>query len=141
MRSPFLDDLPEDRLVHDRMTLGGTITGASPRAAGSPLSSRSPWSQTRSPFVRPAPARRARSWDGGDVDAQALPDYEGESQDAGDAEVSPEGGLAPRAVVFHPTFGEGTVVSMSGDGRDAIVQVRFKGGGERRIVARFLTLA
>jgi DNA helicase-2/ATP-dependent DNA helicase PcrA len=44
------------------------------------------------------------------------------------------------ARVSHPKFGEGLVVGSSGFGMNATVTVRFPGEGEKRIVARFLTL-
>ncbi len=44
------------------------------------------------------------------------------------------------ARVSHPKFGEGLVVGSSGAGMNATVTVRFPGQGEKRIVARFLTL-
>ncbi len=45
------------------------------------------------------------------------------------------------SVVFHPTFGEGRVVSFTGAGPKAICQILFDDGVKRRVVARFLTPA
>jgi DNA helicase-2/ATP-dependent DNA helicase PcrA len=48
--------------------------------------------------------------------------------------------LGEGATVFHPTFGQGLVVRLDGQGREARADVEFRGGDTRRIVARFLTL-
>ncbi len=44
------------------------------------------------------------------------------------------------AWVSHPKLGEGLVVGSSGAGLNTTVTVRFPGQGEKRIVARFLTV-
>ena len=44
------------------------------------------------------------------------------------------------ARVKHPSLGEGLVIGASGTGMNATVTVRFPGLGERRIVARFLSV-
>ncbi|MEE2779526.1 MAG: hypothetical protein VYE15_03310, partial [Myxococcota bacterium] len=63
---------------------------------------------------------------------QSMPDYEEFSQD--------ERPMGPGAEVFHPTFGQGRVMRLDGQGREARAQVRFDDGEVRRIVARFLTV-
>ena len=64
--------------------------------------------------------------------AQAMPDYEDFSQEA-------DPGIGPGVVVFHPTFGHGTVLNVSGHGETAKAQVRFESAGIKRLLARFLT--
>ena len=66
--------------------------------------------------------------------AQDMPDYEDMSQE-------PQVGIAPRSTVFHPTYGQGTVLEVTGAGDKARVRVKFEGGAEKRIIARFLTPA
>jgi hypothetical protein len=49
----------------------------------------------------------------------------------------PRTGFARGDHVFHPSLGDGVVVSCEGSGRDAKVTVRFP-VGEKRVLARFL---
>ncbi|MGM0577882.1 MAG: ATP-dependent helicase [Myxococcota bacterium] len=116
--SPFLEDLPGECVQPD---LGGHHRGAFfddfPRPTRSTV-------RRRPKRERPAPAPDF---------SQAMPDYESFSQE--------EFILGPGAPVFHPTFGEGKVVDLSGSGPSARVRVRFAGGVEKRIVAKFLTPA
>ena len=63
---------------------------------------------------------------------QTMPSYEDYSQDP--QTLGPGGG------VFHPQYGDGVVVKLSGSGTSTIVHVRFNGETKvRRIIARFLT--
>jgi DNA helicase-2/ATP-dependent DNA helicase PcrA len=61
--------------------------------------------------------------------ADGFPDYESYSQDV------PAIGRGAR--VFHPTWGEGVVVDVSGASHDAVVRVRFDVGEEKRIMIRY----
>jgi hypothetical protein len=49
--------------------------------------------------------------------------------------------MRPGSRVFHPSFGEGVVLQIDGDDRDAKATVRFATGLEKRIISRFLTRA
>ncbi len=117
--SPFLRDLPKAAITEDDG--GRRVTrfhdDFSPRAA-----------PRRAPEPRQAPGRPPEP-----SYAHAMPDYESFSQ----AEVA----LGPSSRVFHPSFGEGTVLDVSGAGADAVLRVRFAAGLEKRIVARYLTPA
>ncbi len=82
-----------------------------------------------------APARRAPAQPAWDEFNQAMPAYDEFSQ------APPSGGaVGPGSAVFHPQFGQGRVVDVSGSGDKAIARVRFA-TGERKIMARFLTTA
>jgi len=63
----------------------------------------------------------------------ALPDYESESQDPGDAP-------RPGSAVFHTQFGEGRILDLTGQGDRAKAKVRFTDGEVRTIMARFLAV-
>ncbi|MFO0750178.1 MAG: 3'-5' exonuclease [Myxococcota bacterium] len=67
-----------------------------------------------------------------DYTVDAVPSYEDESQDE-------EGGLARGRRVFHPSFGEGRVESVEGQGEKAKVSVRFADGSTRKLMAFVLT--
>jgi len=40
--------------------------------------------------------------------------------------------------VMHPTFGVGRILSSDGEGGDAKLTIRFRGAGDKRIVAKFV---
>jgi len=56
-------------------------------------------------------------------------------------ESAEQSAMRPGSRVFHPSFGEGVVVQIDGDDRDAKATVRFATGLEKRIISRFLTRA
>ena len=59
--------------------------------------------------------------------------------DAWSSEAGGRDRLGPGSPVFHPSFGEGVVLEVEGDDRDAKAKVRFATGVEKRIISRFLT--
>ena len=85
-----------------------------------------------SPWEAPARATRQVVHDPTDV-RDPTPSWEDESQDRED------GVLARGRRIFHPTFGEGRVELVEGDGPNAKVTVRFR-DSVRKIVARALVL-
>ncbi len=58
-----------------------------------------------------------------------FPDYENMSQE--------RSGLGPGTRVAHPSLGEGVVIDVSGSGFDAVLNIRFDDGIEKRIMVRY----
>jgi DNA helicase-2/ATP-dependent DNA helicase PcrA len=112
--SPFLRDLPAKSILEDD---GGR------RVA-----------RFHDDFAFRPPARRPpEAPRGAPRQVQSMPDYESFSQE--------EFVLGPASRVFHTSFGEGVVLAVSGAGPDAVLRVKFSGGIEKKIVARYVTPA
>ncbi|MCC6624496.1 MAG: UvrD-helicase domain-containing protein [Deltaproteobacteria bacterium] len=119
IRSRFLDALPRDAIVEEgaaerpRYTLGG-------------------WSARPDGRAGEAAPRRQEGWEDR---ADPVPSWEDESQD-------PDAGALRRgARVFHPSFGQGRVEGVEGQGERAKVSVRFADGVTRKLLARAVVLA
>jgi DNA helicase-2/ATP-dependent DNA helicase PcrA len=126
LRSRFLDGLPREPLALEGLGV-------------------------RTPFVRPQGGEAAAAYDGGwrsgaggagagrsarpawDEVKDPEPDWENESQDR---DESP---FKPGRRVFHPSFGEGRVVDLEGQGERAKVTVQFRDGQTRKLIAKVLT--
>ena len=112
MPSPLLDDLPPEAVLRK-----------GPSTARAPFAKTMPYQRPPGHPAQPPTRRRKRT---------APLATEDMSQEA----VFLDEG----STVFHPSFGEGRVLTLDGQGRDAKARVLFDDGGERRILARFLTL-
>jgi len=115
IKSRFLDGLPP-KLIQEE--------GAQPRARPA-AGSVGYYGGGQSSF---APQRR----DEPVYDRDPTPSYEDESQDE-------DGGLARGRRVFHPSFGQGRIESVEGQGEKAKVAVKFADGIVRKLIARVLT--
>jgi DNA helicase-2/ATP-dependent DNA helicase PcrA len=125
--SPFLDELPPEAIEEDGR-------GPARRAFGGGLSQGRSWS-------RPGSGRLSGQLMGS---PGSKGDEFDQSSGFDDLDTwTPEGdvgeGLRPGGRVFHPSFGEGVIVQIDGDDRDAKARVRFASGLEKRIITRFLT--
>jgi DNA helicase-2/ATP-dependent DNA helicase PcrA len=64
---------------------------------------------------------------------------------AGERRIVPDeedalGGFAPGALVRHPQFGEGTILSLTKAGPNSRVQVRFRAAGVKTLVLQYARL-
>lgn len=121
--SRFLDALPANLLLQER----GGYTAPPPG---------NPWGSARgltsgfggSPREARRPVDEVDAWSVDDV-----PDYEGESQEPGEA-------LRKGSRVFHTKFGEGRVLEVEGQGERGKAKVIFADGVTRKLIAGVLTL-
>jgi DNA helicase-2/ATP-dependent DNA helicase PcrA len=98
---------------------------------------------TPSRFLREIPAQLverlgAPSFEARDDDRPSYDySYDQRSSPAGGGE---EGGVARGTRVRHPIFGAGTVLEVSGSGRDQALRIRFDRAGVKKIVVRYANL-
>lgn len=125
--SPFLDELPPEAIHEDGR-------GPARRSFGGGLSQGRGWS-------RPGAGRLS-----GQLMGSPRPKGDEFDQSSGFDDLDTwtskgdvSEGLRPGGHVFHPSFGEGVILQIDGDDRDAKARVRFAGGLEKRIISRFLT--
>ena len=123
--SPFLDELPPEVIHED---------GRGPQRAAFGSRLDSGWGTRRpgrlSGQVMAAPAVQRDDFD----QSSGFDDLDDWTPEGASAGV-----LRPGSRVFHPSFGEGMIVQIDGDERDAKATVRFSTGLEKRIISRFLT--
>jgi DNA helicase-2/ATP-dependent DNA helicase PcrA len=99
---------------------------------------------TPSRFLREIPSSLverlgAPSYDPRDEDRPAY-DYSYDQRPAQAAAGGEEGGVARGTRVRHPIFGPGTVLEVSGSGRDQALRIRFDRAGVKKIVVRYANL-
>ncbi len=129
-RSRFLDGLPRELLRMEGIAGRGTgVPGFGLASLRDPAAPKPRFGGTSAA----AEATRTTNWDPADV-ADPVPDWAEESQDRDD------GVLRPGRRVFHPTFGEGQVQHVEGDGPRAKVSVRFRDQTTRKLIASVLVL-
>ena len=85
------------------------------------------------------PARRETSHHRGASTDSFFPDYENESQEAGEEET---GGVNYRKGdrVRHIAWGEGTITLVQGSGEDTRISVAFSQGFSKKIMVRYASL-
>ena len=129
--SPFLEGLPAHCMeVDDAGLRRGRFIDGFDAFGGWSDPNQSPVRRRRGRLSASAGANAQKSYD---EFAQDVPDYDQ------DMNQDPDAGIGPRSTVFHPTYGQGTVLDVNGQGDKARVRVKFEGGVEKRIIARFLT--
>jgi DNA helicase-2/ATP-dependent DNA helicase PcrA len=99
---------------------------------------------TPSRFLREIPSGLverlgAPSYDARDEGRPAY-DYSYDQRPAGAGGGGEEGGVALGMRVRHPIFGPGTVLEVSGSGRDQALRIRFDRAGVKKIVVRYANL-
>jgi DNA helicase-2/ATP-dependent DNA helicase PcrA len=99
---------------------------------------------TPSRFLREIPAALverlgAPSYEARDEDRPAY-DYSYDQRAARSGDAGEEGGVARGTRVRHPIFGPGTVLEVSGSGRDQALRIRFDRAGVKKIVVRYANL-
>jgi DNA helicase-2/ATP-dependent DNA helicase PcrA len=129
--SRFLDGLPRELLRMEGVAGRGRGIAASGLAAMRADGGVAPRFGGASSFA--AQKTAARPVDPTEV-SDTVPDWENESQDGDDA------ALATGRRVFHPTFGEGRIEAVEGQGPKAKVTVRFRDGASRKLVATVLVM-
>lgn len=137
--SPLLDELPEGAIRRSRVGYTGSPGG---RGQGSLLPS------GLSRAVSPAPV----AWGAGASPATGYPWRQdvrclqaGSAQDDGSLRYDYEDSqlpleLSPGSRIVHPQFGEGRIVSMSGDGLGTKAEIEFEVGGKRRVMVAYAGL-
>ena len=130
--SPFLDELPEEPVRRRRVggawrwgDGGPAASSASERSgAGRPTGGGNGFSWRRDPGTGGGSnGGSSRGSDGGSVEL---------TYDYADSQESLQ--LDPGARIVHPRFGEGTVVSTSGQGRSAKAEIDFDGAGRKKVM-------
>jgi DNA helicase-2/ATP-dependent DNA helicase PcrA len=99
---------------------------------------------TPSRFLREIPAELierlgAPSFETRDADRPAY-DYSYDQRPSRAGEGGDEAGVVRGMRVRHPIFGAGTVLEVSGSGRDLALRIRFDRAGVKKIVARYANL-
>ena len=123
--SPFLDELPPEVIHEDgRGPKRAAFGGRSDSGGGARQRGRLSGQMMAAPPVQRDAFDQSSGFD--DLDDWT-------------PEGAAEGLLREGSRVFHPSFGEGRVVQIDGDERDAKATVRFATGMEKRIISRFLT--
>ncbi len=122
--SSFLDDLPDEAIDRRMSGVSGWTSGR------------------RSAFAGGGASRRPVAWEGaaarsggGDFDWRFDPATRGEGGPVYDYSESQEPfELVTGARIVHPRFGQGTVLSISGDGTTAKARIEFDGDGPKTVM-------
>jgi len=131
--SSFLEELPDEMVRRQRVGRRGRRSGTGGRRArafgihGSSGSFEEDDSAAAFSWHRASPAAA--------VGARVPATERGLQYDYADTQVPLA--LEPGSRVVHPSFGEGTIVALSGSGRAAKAEIEFESVGRKKVVLRF----